>query len=100
MAMEMVLLPLVGLHVLIGVIKVFPAEGFRLLEAVGGHGEVEAQNQQKQGYADAGHYPAEIKPKAFMLFLLHGKTIIFAKIVEKWQSRLAIRKNSGIFAVG
>jgi hypothetical protein len=41
MTMEMILLPLVGLHVLIGIIKVFARERAWLLKTIGGHGEVD-----------------------------------------------------------
>ena len=41
MAMEVVLLPLVGLHVLIRIVEVFAAEGFGFLETIGGDGEVD-----------------------------------------------------------
>ena len=44
-AMKVIFLPLVGIHVLIGVVKVFATEGLRLLETVGGHGEVDVQHQ-------------------------------------------------------
>ena len=99
-AMEMVFFPLVGIHVLIRVVEVFALERSRLLETIGRDGEIQSQQCQYQQDTDGSHHSSEIKPEAFMLFLLHGKTIIFAKIMEKWQSRLAIRKNSGIFAVG
>ena len=73
MAMEMVLLPLVGLHVLIRIVEVFAAEGFRLPETVGRNGEVDVQYDQQQGDTDASHHPAEIKPKAvFFLCFAHN----------------------------
>ena len=71
--MEMVLFPLVGVHVLIGVIKVFTLKRLRLLEAVGGHGEVDIQNHQQQSDADARHHPSEVKPKTvFFLCFAHN----------------------------
>ena len=45
--MEMVFLPLVGLHVLIRIVEVFAAKRLWLLEAVGGHGKVDVQYQQQ-----------------------------------------------------
>ena len=70
MAMEMVLFPLVGVHVLIGIIKIFAAEGSRLFETVSGDGKIYIQYQQQQGNTEGGHYPAEIKPKAVFVFSL------------------------------
>ena len=73
MAMEMVFLPLVGIHVLVGVVKVFAREGLRLLEAISRNGEVDIENQQKQGDANARHHSAEIKPKTvFILCFAHN----------------------------
>ena len=42
--MEMVFLPLVGVYVLVGVVEVLATEGFGLLEAVGGHGEIDIKD--------------------------------------------------------
>ncbi len=68
MAMEMVLFPLVRIHALVWVVEILAAEGFGLLEAVGWHGEVDIQNQQQQGDAEASHHFAKVKPKAMFLF--------------------------------
>ena len=74
--MEMVLFPLVGIHVLIGIVKVFAAERLRLLKAIGRNGEVDIQDHQQQGDAKACHHPAEIKPKVVFLFCRVHKTEI------------------------
>ena len=71
--MEVVFLPLVGVHVLIRIVKVFAAEGLWLPEAVGGHGEVDVQHHQQQSDANAGHSPAKIEPKSvFFLCFAHN----------------------------
>ena len=46
MAMEMVFFPQVGVHVLVRVVEVFAFKGPRLLETVGGYGEIDGQNGQ------------------------------------------------------
>ena len=80
--MKVIFLPLVGIHVLIGVVKVFATEGLRLFETVGGHGEVDVQDDQQQGDADARHHPAEIKPKAVFFYLAHSK---FIRLQNYWK---------------
>ena len=57
-AMEMIFFPLVGVHVLIGIVKVFALERSRLLETVSGHGKIDIQNEQQQGDAQRGHHSA------------------------------------------
>ena len=70
--MEMVFFPQVGVHVLVGVVEVFAAEGLGLLEAIGRNGEVDIQNHQQQSNADASHYSAEVETKAvFFLCFAH-----------------------------
>ena len=72
MAMEMVLFPLVRVHALVWVVEILAAEGFGFLEAVGWHGEVDIQNQQQQGDAEASHHLAEVEPKTvFLIFFVH-----------------------------
>ena len=66
MAMEVVFLPLVGLHVLIRIVEICAAKRFWFLETVSGNGEVDVQYQQEHGDAKACHHPAEIKPKTFL----------------------------------
>ena len=70
--MEMVFLPLVGIHVLVWVVEIFAAERFRLFETIGGYGEIDIQHQQQQGDAYGGHQPAEIEPEAFFLCFTHS----------------------------
>ena len=82
MAMEMVFLPLVGVHVLIRVVEVLTLKRSWLLETVGGHGEVDVQDDQQQSDAEARHYPAEIKPKAVFLYLAHSK---FIRLQNYWK---------------
>ncbi len=73
-AMEVVFLPLVGIHVLVRVVKVFALKRLRLLETVGGNGKVDIQHQQQQSNANASHHPAEIKPEAvFFLCFTHNE---------------------------
>ena len=72
MAVEVVFLPQVGVHILIGVVEVFAAEGLGLLEAIGRNGEVDIQNHQQQSNADASHYSAEVEPETVFFCLIHA----------------------------
>jgi len=73
MAVEMVLFPLAGVHVLIRVVEVFTFKRTRFLETIGGHGEIDEEDEQQKCYAETSHDPAEIEPKAFMwVVFAHG----------------------------
>ena len=85
MTVEVVFLPLVGVHVLIRVVEVFAAEGLGLLETISRNGEVDIQNHQQQSNADASHYSAEVEPETVFLSLIH--------VVSK-QSRCKVKEKN------
>ena len=70
-AMEMVFLPLVGVHVLIGIVEVSAFKGTRFLEAIGRRGEIDEQNEQQQGDAEAEKGSSNVKPKTVFFCLAH-----------------------------
>ena len=80
--MEMVFFPLVGVHVLIGIVEIFAAERPGLLELIGGNRQIdkekEAEAQAEKDDQNAQQTPEKLVFDAFE----HGKAWILGKSMK------------------